>query len=99
MKYGANKPSSKTDPNVGGGSGKTADWLMDMTDAAGIEVFINHYPPPPAFDNATEYYPQYHVTHHYHDERPVADACWTMLLKKGVVSYFKTRRKTAVTAR
>jgi fumarate reductase flavoprotein subunit len=75
------------------GSGKTADWLMDMTDAAGIEVIIKQYPPPPAFNNAAEYYPQYHVTHHYHNERPVAKCLLDNAIKKSVVTYFKTRAK------
>jgi fumarate reductase flavoprotein subunit len=64
-----------------------------MTDAAGLEVIINHYPPPPAFNNAKEYYPQYSVTHHYHNERLVAKCLMENASKKGVVSYFRTRVK------
>ena len=93
MKYGANKPDQRLIRMWAEGSGKTADWLMDMTDAAGLEVFINHYPPPPAFNNAKEYYPQYPVTHHYRNERPVAKCLLDNALKKGVVTYFKTRAK------
>ena len=93
MKYGANKPDQRLIRMWAEGSGKTADWLMDMTDAAGLEVFINHYPPPPAFNNVKEYYPQYPVTHHYHNERPVAKCLIDNALKKGVVTYFKTRAK------
>jgi fumarate reductase flavoprotein subunit len=93
MKYGANKPDQRLIRMWAEGSGKTADWLMDMTDAAGLEVIINHYPPPPAFSNAREYYPQYPVTHHYHNERPVAKCLLNNALKKGVVTYFKTRAK------
>ena len=93
MKYGANKPDQRLIRMWAEGSGKTADWLMDMTDAAGLEVFINHYPPPPAFNNAKEYYPQYPVTHHYHNEHPVAKCLLDNALKKGVVTYFKTRAK------
>jgi fumarate reductase flavoprotein subunit len=91
MKYGANKPDQRLIRMWAEGSGKTADWLMDMTDAAGLEVIIKQYPPPPAFNNATEYYPQYHVTHHYHNELPVAKCLLDNALKKGVVTYFKTR--------
>ena len=58
-----------------------------------IEVIINHYPPPPAFNNATEYYPQYPVTHHCHNERLIAKCLLDNALKKGVVTYFKTRAK------
>jgi fumarate reductase flavoprotein subunit len=93
MKYGANKPDQRLIRMWAEGSGKTADWLMDMTDAAGIEVIIKQYPPPPAFNNTTEYYPQYHVTHHYHSERPVAKCLLDNAIRKGVVTYFKTRAK------
>jgi fumarate reductase flavoprotein subunit len=93
MKYGANKPDQRLIRMWAEGSGKTADWLMDMTDAAGLEVIINHYPPPPAFNNAKEYYPQYSVTHHFHNELPIAKCLLNNALKKGVVTYFKTRAK------
>ncbi len=93
MKHGANKPDQRLIRMWAEGSGKTADWLMDMTDAAGLEVMINHYPPPPAFNNAREYYPQYSVTHHYHNEHPVAKCLLDNALKKGVVTCFKIRAK------
>ena len=91
MKYGANKPDQRLIRMWAEGSGETADWLMDMTDAAGLEVIINHYPPPPAFDNKKEYYPQYPVTHHYHNERPIAKCMLDNALKKGVKVHFRTR--------
>ena len=93
MKYGSNKPDQRLIRMWAEGSGKTADWLMDMTDAAGLEVFINQYPPPPAFNNAAEYYPQYQVTHHYRSELPVAKCLMDNALKKGVAPYFRTRAK------
>jgi fumarate reductase flavoprotein subunit len=93
MKYAANKPDQRLIRMWAVGSGATADWLMDMTDAAGLQVIIHHYPPPSAFNNATEYYPQYHVTHEYKDERPVAKCLMDNALKKGVVMYFKTRAR------
>jgi fumarate reductase flavoprotein subunit len=96
MKYGANKPDQKLIRMWAEGSGKTADWLLDMTEAAGIEVFVNHYPPPPAFNNALEYYPQYPVTHHCHNERLIAKCLMDNVLKKGVGTYFKTRAKQLV---
>jgi len=46
-------------------SGTTADWLMDMTDAAGLEVNIMQFPPPALFDNSKEYYPEYLTAHNY----------------------------------
>ena len=93
MKYGANKPDQRLIRMWAEGSGKTANWLLDMTDAASIEVFINHYPPPPAFNNSSEYYPQYPVTHHCHNERLIAKCLLDNVLKKGVITYFKTCAK------
>jgi fumarate reductase flavoprotein subunit len=93
MKYGANKPDQRLIRMWAEGSGKTADWLMNMTDAAGLEVIMKQYPPPPAFNNATEYYPQYQVTHHYRSERPVAKCLLDNALKKGVAAYFKIRAR------
>jgi fumarate reductase flavoprotein subunit len=93
MRYGANKPDQRLIRMWAEGSGKTADWLLDMTEAAGIEIFINHYPPPPPFNNAVEYYPQYPVTHHCHHERLIAKCLLDNALKKGVVVYYKTRAR------
>jgi hypothetical protein len=59
---------------VGGRLRQTADWLLEMTEAAGIEVILCKYPPPPGFDNSTEYYPQYSVTH-----QVSVNASWQML--------------------
>jgi fumarate reductase flavoprotein subunit len=91
MKYCGNKPDQRLIRLWAEGSGKTADWLMDMTDAAGIEVIICKYPPPPAFDNVTEYYPQYSVTHQFSSEKLVAKCLLDNALKKGVTACFKTR--------
>ena len=40
MKYGSNKPNQRLIRMWAEGSSETADWLMDMTDAAGIETII-----------------------------------------------------------
>ena len=93
MKYGSNKPNQRLIRMWAEGSGETADWLMDMTDAAGIGVIICKYPPPPVFDNATEYYPQYSATHQYQSEHLMAKCLLDNAVKKGVVTYFKTRVK------
>jgi fumarate reductase flavoprotein subunit len=93
MKYGGNKPDQRLIRMWAEGSGKTADWLMDMTDAAGLRVIIPQYPPLPAFNNATEYYPQYLTTHQYDDERLIAKCLLDNALKKGVVTFFKTRAR------
>jgi fumarate reductase flavoprotein subunit len=99
MKYGANKPDQRLIRMWAEGSGKTADWLLNMIEAAGIEVFINHYPPPPAFNNATEYYPQYPVTHHCRNERLIANCLLDNVRKKGVVTYFRTHAKQLLRTR
>ena len=93
MKYGSNKPDQRLIRMWAEGSGKTADWLMDMTDADRLKVIIPQYPPLPAFNNATEYYPQYPVTHQYNGERLVAKCLLDNALKRGVIVYFKTRAK------
>lgn len=93
MKYCSNKPDQRLVRMWAEGSGETADWLMDMTDSAGIEVIICKYPPPPMFDNATEYYPQYSVTHQFTDEKLVAKCLLDNALKKGATAYFRTRAK------
>ena len=93
MKYATNKADQRLIRMWAEGSGETADWLLDMTDAARLKVIIHHYPPPAPFNNADEYYPQYHVTHQYVKERPVAKCIKDKAVKKGVVMYFKTNAK------
>ena len=93
MKHAANKPDQRLLRMWAEGSHETADWLMDMTDAAGLKVIISQYPPSTTFNNANEYYPQYFVSHHYKDERSVAKCLMDNALRKGVVMYFKTRAK------
>jgi fumarate reductase flavoprotein subunit len=93
MKYGGNKPDQRLIRMWAEGSGRTADWLMNMTDAAGLRVIIPQCPPLAAFSNATEYYPQYLTTHQYDDERLVAKCLLQNALKKGVAVYFRTRAK------
>jgi fumarate reductase flavoprotein subunit len=90
VKYGGNRPDQRLIRMWAEGCGETADWLLNMTEPAGVEVIICKYPPPPAFDNATEYYPQYSVTHQVSSERLIAKCLLDNVLKKGVKVYFKT---------
>jgi len=92
VKYGANKPDQRLIRMWAEGSGVTADWLLDMTDAAGLEVSIYQFPFPAAFNNANEYYPQYPVTHSC-DEPKVIKCLMDHALSKGVKIYFKTNAK------
>ncbi len=93
MKYSGNKPDQRLIRMWAERSGQTADWLMDMTDAAGIGVIICKYPPPPGFNNASEYYPQYSATHQFSSQRLVAKCLLDNTLKKGTKTYFKTCAK------
>lgn len=93
MKHGANKPDQRLIRMWAEGSGESMDWLMDMTDNAGLEVIIDQYPPPAAFNNANEYYPQYLVTHQYENQALVVKCLKDNAIKKGVDIRFNTRAK------
>ncbi len=93
VKYGGNRPDQRIIRMWAEGSGQTADWLLDMTEAAGIEVILCKYPPPPGFDNVTEYYPQYSATHQVSSERLIATCLLDNALKKGVKIYFNKPAK------
>ncbi len=93
MKFAANRPDQRLIRMWAEDSGKTADWLMDMTDAAGLETTISSFPPPPQFNNANEYYPAYLSCHHIDHEGKVAKCLMDNAQKKGVVFHFKTRTK------
>ncbi len=93
VKYGGNRPDQRLIRMWAEGCGETADWLLDMTDAAGVDVIICKYPPPPGFDNASEYYPEYSATHQVSSERLIAKCLLDNALNKGVKAYFRTRAK------
>jgi fumarate reductase flavoprotein subunit len=44
-------------------SGEVLDWVMDMTDADGIETRMYQWPRPARFDYKTENYPEFPVCH------------------------------------
>ena len=44
-------------------SGEYIDWIMDMTEAEGLEWAIAQWPRPAAFDNSTEYYEEFPTCH------------------------------------
>jgi len=101
MKLSLNKPDQRLLRMWAEGSGASMDWLMDMTDVAGIRVVIYQFPPPPLFNNGNEYYPQYLATHHYvvkfgSGEKVVVNCIMGNALKKGVVIHFKTRAKQLI---
>jgi fumarate reductase flavoprotein subunit len=90
MKYGANKPDQRLLRLWADNCSQTIDWLMDMTEAAGIKVAIAQYPPPAAYNPASEYYLSYLTSHQYRQELLVK-CLKDNALKKGVTMLFKTR--------
>jgi len=90
MKYAANKPDQRLLRLWAANCTQTIDWLMDMTEAAGIKVVLAQYPPPAAFKAADEYYPSY-LTAHQFPQVQLVKCLRDNALKKGVSLLFKTR--------
>ena len=63
LKWAGNKPDQRFYRLWANKSGAVLDWLMDMSDAAGIETRMYQWPRPAGFDLTTEYYPEYPVCH------------------------------------
>jgi fumarate reductase flavoprotein subunit len=93
MKYGVDKPDQRLVRMWAEGSGESMDWLIDMMDAAGVSGRIDQYPPPPAFNNDNEYYPQYLVTHQFGPEEQVVKCLKDNAVRKGVEVRFNTRAR------
>jgi fumarate reductase flavoprotein subunit len=93
MKYSANKPDQRLLRMWANDGGATADWLLDITDAAGLKVSIADYPPPAVYNPADNYYPQYLVTHRYENETLVMRCLWEQTVKHGVNFHFRTRAR------
>lgn len=96
MKYAGNKPDQRLIRMWAEESGGSMDWLLDYTDAAGLNVRIDQYPPPPSFSNADEYYPQYHVTHTFDTQMLVVKCLKDNVLQKGVDIRFNTRARQLI---
>jgi fumarate reductase flavoprotein subunit len=90
MKYAANKPDQRLLRLWAAWSGKCADWLLDMTDAAGLEVSISHHPLPDSYDAASEYYPAYLSAHQF-DQRKMVGCLLDNAVRKGVDVRFNIR--------
>ena len=63
MKWCGNKPDQRLYRVWTDRSGAVMDWLMDMTEAAGIRTFVYQWPRPAGYDPKTEYYPDFPVAH------------------------------------
>jgi fumarate reductase flavoprotein subunit len=95
MKYGANKPDQRLLRLWADRGSETIDWLMDMTEAAGIEMTIKQFPPPAAFNPADEYYPSYLASHQCR-QRDLVKCLMDNAIKKGVNIRFNTRARQLV---
>jgi fumarate reductase flavoprotein subunit len=62
MRWGANYPDQRFYRLWADKSGEILDWVMDMTDAEGIQTLIYQFPRLPGYDAQKEYYPDYTVT-------------------------------------
>lgn len=94
MKHSANKADQRLIRMWVEGAHETADWMLDMADAIGLEVSIFNFPPPASFNNADEYYPQYLVTHIFgKSTRYMGKYLIENALKKGVNIHYKIRAK------
>jgi len=67
MRWAANKPDQKLYRVWADHSGAIMDWLMDITDAAGIITRTYQWPRPTGYDPKTEYYPDFPVCHIHSD--------------------------------
>ncbi len=93
MKYAANKPDQRLIKMWAEGSGESMDWLLDMTDAAGLNVNMNHCPFPPAFNDTDEYYPEYQVTHKFDSQVLVVKCLKDNAIRSGIDIRFNTRAR------
>ena len=91
MEFGAYRGDQKIVKLWADNCDNVMDWLLDMTDAAGVNVKIDQYPPPPSFNNADEYYPQYLVTHKFDAQTLVVKCLKENAIRKGVDIRFNTR--------
>ena len=93
MKYGANKPDQRLLRMWANDGGASMDWLMDMTDAAGLPVSLQYCPPLVTFDNTREYYPQYLATHDYGMGNKIVPCLQDNAQKKGALIFPRTRAR------
>jgi len=95
MKYAGNKPDQRLLRLWADNSGKIMDWIMDMAEIAGLKTDMFLWPPPPLFDNKTEYYKEYPVAHAVGGamagEGVLVELLETNALKKGAKIRYSTR--------
>lgn len=63
MRWGGNYPDQRFYRLWAEYSGPTLDWVMDMTDAEGIQTVLYQWPRPAGYDSKKEYYHDFPVAH------------------------------------
>jgi len=92
MKYGGNKIDQRLLRLWANNSGKIMDWMMDMTDAAGLETTIRFWPQRKGVDESKEYYKEFTVIHNFTDLQPgLMKVLVENAIKKGVDIRYNTR--------
>jgi fumarate reductase flavoprotein subunit len=97
MRWAGNKPNQKLYRVWADQSGAIMDWIMDMTDSAGIKTFVSQWPRPKLYRAETEYYPDFPVAHVHTDGKTpglnhklVLDIVQDRALKLGVDIRYET---------
>src|SRR3989304_5481362 len=67
MKWGANKPDQRLYRVWADNSGAIMDWLIDITEPAGVQTIPYQWPRAAGFDPGKEYYPDFPVGHRHYD--------------------------------
>jgi fumarate reductase flavoprotein subunit len=79
MKWCGNKPDQRLYRVWADNSGAIMDWLMDITDAAGIKTLPAQWPRRPDYHPETEYYKDFPVAH-IHSDGKVKGLCHKLAL-------------------
>jgi fumarate reductase flavoprotein subunit len=79
MKWCGNKPDQRLYRVWADNSGAIMDWLMDITDAAGIRTLPAQWPRRPDYHPETEYYKDFPVAH-IHSDGKVKGLCHKLAL-------------------
>lgn len=98
MRWGGNKPDQRLLRLWADYSGAVLDWLMEMTDAAGIQTVMYQWPRPAEFNASNEYYPEFAVGHMHSDGKSkvlnhslALDCVQKRILAHGVDLRYRTR--------
>lgn len=97
MKWGGNKPDQKLYRVWADRSGEVMDWMIDLTEAYGIQTLTHQWPRPAEFNPKKEYYPDFPVCHIHSDGKTpglyhkcALDAAEKQALKIGVDIRYET---------